>query len=332
MDDIDRQLLILFQKEIPLKPRPFDWIGKAAGIHSADVMLRLNRLQEEGLLGPVSAVWNAGKIGCRSYWFAMQVPDRYVQQAAYHLSGHPGVTYCVRRRGAFNFWFSLTLPRQETLEFHAGRLKELSKTEHLIPLKTEKIYKTFGRTEEWLEEVKKEDAEDLTPLEQKLVSLLQEAFPLADDPYGWIAREIGSSRELVLKQLQYFYKSGRLRKICALPPMKNKKAQNALLLWQLPEEKSDRAGAALAEFPEIIFCVKRAPSEELPYTLHVLAETDGEDEIEPLIRRMETEIGMWPRRLLMKEKEEKRARIKYFSRDIEDWRLQHEGQPAPLSI
>ncbi len=330
MDDTDRQLLILFQKEIPLKPRPFEVLGKSIGIHGADVMLRLNRLQEDGLVGRLAGLFDPEKIGYRICFVAMKTAEDRAQQAAYYLSGHPGVTMCVRCSGSFNFWFSMVLPAAEPLEFHLNRLKELSEAQKLLMLKTEKIYKPAGKSsggeiqENQAFEDSKKCWEDLTPLERKLIRFVQDDFPLADNPYGKIAAEIGSSEELVLKQLQFFKKKGQLRKISTASLPRVRKAGGVFLLWNLPEEKTEEAGQTLAGFEEVVFCAKRTPYQELPYNVHVSAEGVPEGKVPELIERMERKIGMWPRQVFLKEKEEKRARMKYFSKDIEDWRLQHE--------
>lgn len=327
MDDIDRQLITLFQKEIPLKPRPFEVLGKGIGLHSADVMLRLHRLQEDGQAGRISALFDAEKLGYYSYSAVFRVPEEYKDQAAYYISGHPGVTQCIRRKGSYNFWFSIMLPVQESLEFHLGSLKEYSKAQKFLLLKTEKVFKpAVGSGSD--KKAAGKFQEELTLLERKLIRALQEDFPLADDPYGRIAKAVGSSEELVIKQLQFFQKKGLLKKIRVLASAGSKKASGPLLLWNVPEEKIAEAGGMIAEFSQIRFCAQRASSDEMPYNLHVLAEDLAEEAVQDLIDKIERGIGMWPRQVLFKEKEEKRGRFKFFSKDIEDWRLLHEGQTA----
>lgn len=288
-------------------------------------MLRLNRLQEDGEMGRICALFDAERIGYQSYLAAFRVPAEYESQASYYIHGHPAVTQCVKRAGSFNFWLSILLPAEESLEFHLVSLKELSKAQKFLILKTETVYKPLARNS--AEKTAVKDTEPLTAMERRLIRVMQDEFPLADQPYARIAKDAGTAEDLVLKQLQSFQKRGILKKITVLPAPGAKKKNSALLLWNVPEEKISRAGAAIAEFPEVIFCAKRAPSEELPYNLHVLAEEDAE-KIPALIDRIETAVGMWPRQVLLKEKEEKRSRFKFFSKDIEDWRMLHDSQTA----
>lgn len=297
------------------------------GLLGADVMLRLNRLQEDQRAGSIQIFFDAEKMGHQSYSLAMQVPAEYEDQAFYHIAGHPGVMQCIKRKGSFNFWFSMMLPAEESLEFHLGRLQELSQAQKFLILKTEKIYKPL-RKKAAVRKQGTQGFESLTMLERKLIAVVQEEFPLADAPYGKIAEALGTSEAWVLKQLHFFQKKGLLRKIAVMPALRVKKEAGTLLLWNVSEEKIEQAAAVISGFPEIGFCAKRVSCEALPYNLHVLAEGIAEEKVPALTDKMERGIGMWPRQTLLRVKEEKRAKFNFFSNEVEMWRLQNEEQPA----
>jgi DNA-binding Lrp family transcriptional regulator len=58
MDDIDRKILNLIQKEFPVTAEPFKEIGTSVGISEDEALGRVKRLKEEGIIRRIGAVFD----------------------------------------------------------------------------------------------------------------------------------------------------------------------------------------------------------------------------------------------------------------------------------
>ena len=66
MDAIDRTILNIIQEEFPLTKRPFESIGKQAGIGGKETLERIRRLTEEGYIRRIGLVLERKKLGYAS--------------------------------------------------------------------------------------------------------------------------------------------------------------------------------------------------------------------------------------------------------------------------
>jgi DNA-binding Lrp family transcriptional regulator len=65
MDVIDRQLIIATQSGLPLVPKPYQVIAKQLRLSADEVMQRLRKLEENGIIRRMGAVPNHYKLGYR---------------------------------------------------------------------------------------------------------------------------------------------------------------------------------------------------------------------------------------------------------------------------
>lgn len=308
VDEIDRQLLIYLQREIPFQTRPFEAIGRKIGLDSADVILRIHRLRDEKVIRQISAVFDSGKIAYQSTWIAVKVAEESADAAAAVICRHPGVFACSKWGAEFNLWFVLALPKQEALEGHCRYLEQLTGAQRLLALEAVKIYKPLeGRVS---------DSKDLSDDEIRLIRILQEDFPLTDEPFRRLAKQADLTEAFLFHQMRLFQKRGFLKRIAAVASRREKSAGNRLVMWRIPEEKIDAAGAEIASFPEVQTCMERSAHAELPYTLYAVAE----GVLEAFLRKAEQKIGRWPSQGFSKIKDYKKSRPKYFDEEIEKWR------------
>ena len=63
MDAIDRKLLNLIQEDFPLAAAPFAEVAARLGIGEGEVLDRIGRLREEGIIRRIGAVFDLRKLG-----------------------------------------------------------------------------------------------------------------------------------------------------------------------------------------------------------------------------------------------------------------------------
>ncbi len=126
MKEHEKQILDLFQRDFPLSSRPFAEIGQRLGIGEDEVINTLERLQENGTVSRVGAVFRPGSVG-QSQLAAMEVPEDRFCEVAEWISSLKEVNHNYEREHRFNLWFVITAPdlqglknTVEKIERHTG--------------------------------------------------------------------------------------------------------------------------------------------------------------------------------------------------------------------
>ncbi|MCL4459960.1 MAG: AsnC family transcriptional regulator [Chloroflexi bacterium] len=141
LDLTDKRLLNVLQSEFPLCERPFKAIAERLHLSEAEVLERVRRLKESGLIRQISAIFDSRQLGYRSALVAMQVPEERLAEVAALISAHPGVSHNYRREHAYNLWFTLTVPPESNPQQVASGLAQQVGVERMMYLPATKAFK-----------------------------------------------------------------------------------------------------------------------------------------------------------------------------------------------
>ncbi|TRX02679.1 AsnC family transcriptional regulator [Candidatus Methylobacter oryzae] len=98
LDEQDRQLLSHIQLGLPICARPYAEIGRRCGMNEAEVIARLTRLKQQGLIKRMGVIVKHRQLGYRANaMIVWNVPDHLVKQLGGHISRFPFVTLCYQR-------------------------------------------------------------------------------------------------------------------------------------------------------------------------------------------------------------------------------------------
>ena len=98
LDARDRQLLERVQLGLPICPRPYAEIGCACDMPEAEVLERLTRLKQKGLIKRMGVIVKHQELGYRANaMIVWNVPDNLVKQLGGHISQFDFVTLCYQR-------------------------------------------------------------------------------------------------------------------------------------------------------------------------------------------------------------------------------------------
>lgn len=116
MDAYDKQILDIIQSSFPVDTRPYAVVGEQVGLTEAEVLARVRRLKEEGVIRRMGANFGSRQLGWKSTLCGAEVHldklDRFVAE----VNQHPGVTHNYLRAHKFNVWFALIAPSSEAIE------------------------------------------------------------------------------------------------------------------------------------------------------------------------------------------------------------------------
>ncbi len=115
LDALDRRLIDSYQRGLPVCTRPFHTVAERLGTSEAEVIERLERLQEMGVLSRVGPVFDHARAGA-SLLAAVALPEAERDAFAELINAAPGVNHNYAREHAYNLWFVMTAPDEAELE------------------------------------------------------------------------------------------------------------------------------------------------------------------------------------------------------------------------
>ncbi len=101
---LERRLLNEYQQGLPLSPTPFAEIARKLGVYETTVIETLRRLETEGLISRVGAVFRPNRVGA-STLAAMAVPADDLERVAAIVNAFTEVNHNYEREHRYNLWF-----------------------------------------------------------------------------------------------------------------------------------------------------------------------------------------------------------------------------------
>ncbi len=112
---LEQRLLNEFQHGLPLTPEPYADIACQLGVYETTVVETLRRLQTEGVVSRVGAVFRPNRIGA-STLAAMSIPEEELEEVAEIVSSFAEVNHNYEREHHYNLWFVVVADDEESLQ------------------------------------------------------------------------------------------------------------------------------------------------------------------------------------------------------------------------
>lgn len=141
LEQVDKKLLNLIQTNFPLVPEPYKYIGEVLGITEEEVILRIKKLQENGVIRRLGGIFDSRKLGYSGALCAMQVPEARIEEVAAVVNSFPGVTHNYIREHSFNMWFTLLAQSKEEMGDILNLIRQRTGIDEIITLPAESIFK-----------------------------------------------------------------------------------------------------------------------------------------------------------------------------------------------
>ncbi len=268
-------LLNRWQHGFPLVPAPFATIATALGSGEGDVIAALRDAQGSGALSRIGGVWAAGAGGA-ALLCALAVPAQRLAAVAALVDAVPGVNHNYEREHHHNLWFVITGCDSATLR---DRLDTLERDTGLrtLRLPMQRVYRIdLGFDLERVQATPLVAAPTATaprvaPLDAPLAALVEDGMPLVGRPYAEWAARLGVPEARVLDTLQRWLAQGTLRRFGVV--VRHHELgydQNAMTVFDVPDDEVDSCGAALARQPGVTLCYRRARADGWPFNLYCM--------------------------------------------------------------
>ena len=349
MDDLDKRILTDLQTALPLAERPFHALAERLGVPPDDLLVRVRRLANVGIIRRIGPVFDSGRLGYVSRLVAARVPADRVEDAAAHVNRLPGVTHNYERRGAYNLWFTLTAPSQADLERALDDLRRDTGIPDFHSLPALAVYKVRVHFD-----VAGEAASDaaepavaaarpppspfapgrpapapprrrarspgipppLSEQEKQLVRLLQDGLPVEREPFAEAARRLGWTDHEVAEQVRAWLARGVIRRFGAVVRHRELGFRaGGMAVFRVPADEVDAAGRRLAAHAEVSHCYRRPPLPDFPYNLFAMVHGRSEAAVREAVARMAADAGLAEYDVLLSGREFKKASMRYYLED-----------------
>lgn len=140
-DTTDRAILNRIQSHFPITPQPYLSIANDLGLTEAEVIERIRRLKENGIIRRIGANFIPNKLGFVSTLCAARVPEDKIDSFADAINRYPGVTHNYQRDHEFNIWFTFIAPSMEEIDNNLQNISRETGISDIISLPATKTYK-----------------------------------------------------------------------------------------------------------------------------------------------------------------------------------------------
>jgi len=141
MDDIDKGILNEIQSDFPITSRPYNEVGKRLNLSEPEVIERIKRLKEEGIIRRIGGNFQSGHLDFASTLCAAKVPEKKIRHFVEVVNRYPGVTHNYLRDHAYNVWFTFIAEDMAYIENALKDISEQTGVAELLNLPAVKMFK-----------------------------------------------------------------------------------------------------------------------------------------------------------------------------------------------
>lgn len=142
LDELDRKILNRIQEGVPLEPRPFRALGPEFGLSEDELLARVQRLGDAGVVRRLGPILNYPAWDMSGVLVAAQVKPERVPDAEAAMREFPEITHAYLRDHEWNLWFTVIAQDEaarNAVIAEVTRRAELTEVRKLPQLKSFKL-------------------------------------------------------------------------------------------------------------------------------------------------------------------------------------------------
>jgi len=331
MKTLTQRLLNDFQREFPLNPEPFERIARELDISTGNLLDYLRELQVSGVVSRVGPVFRPNTIGA-STLAAMAVPPSQLEQVAAIINSFAQVNHNYEREHRFNLWFVVTAEDRQAVETTLDAIRQqtgydvmslpLLRDYHIdlgfhMPFDNEMAITEMTDPSRSMPESPADQA--VTGSAEDLIDAIQGGLPLVPRPYLEIAERLGCSEAEIIDQLRDLLDNGIIKRLgIVIRHHELGYRANAMVVWDVPDDRVDRVGMQLGDQDCVTLCYQRPRRlPDWPYNLFCMVHGRDRSEVLACIDRITAalDIDAIPHEVLFSGRRFKQRGARYRIQD-----------------
>ncbi len=141
MDEIDKKILNILQKEFPLEERPFQIVAERCDLTEEETLGRIQKMKDESIIRRIGAVFDGAKLGRASTLCAARVPEEKIEKFVDVVNAYKGVTHNYLRDNEYNIWFTVNAASLKDIELFLVALKEKTGVTDILDMRAVRTFK-----------------------------------------------------------------------------------------------------------------------------------------------------------------------------------------------
>ena len=150
-------------------------------------------------------------------------------------------------------------------------------------------------------------------LDINVIRKIQEDLPLVPQPYRAISEELQITEAELMNKIEEFYSKGIIRRFGATLNHRNIGFKaNAMVVWQVPDERIKEVSKIMILFPQVSHCYQRPTFSSWPYNIFTMVHGKTKEECERIIEEIKDSVNINEYNILYSTHELKKCSMKYF--------------------
>ncbi len=141
LDKADRLILNQIQRNFPVCHRPFLALARRLQLKEKEILQRVQRMKEAGIIRRIGASFSARAVGFHSTLCAAKVPRGKIKEFVAVVNSYPGVTHNYEREGDYNVWFTLIAPSEKKVHQILKQITAKTGVKEILNLPALKTFK-----------------------------------------------------------------------------------------------------------------------------------------------------------------------------------------------
>jgi len=123
MEEIDKKILNIMQKDFPLDQKPFARVGELIGLEEKDVIERVANLKKNGYIRRIGPIFERKKLEYASTLCGVHLDKDRMMEFINEINTHAGVTHNYERQGYLNVWFTIAARTKDDINIFLSGLE-----------------------------------------------------------------------------------------------------------------------------------------------------------------------------------------------------------------
>jgi DNA-binding Lrp family transcriptional regulator len=141
VDAVDRQLLNIIQTNFPIASRPYRVLAEKLGVTETDVLERVQRLFETGVIRRIGPSFESRSLGYTSTLVAAKVPEEQLKEVVSIVNSFHQVTHNYSRDSEYNLWFTLICKNENEVQQVLEEIKSRTGISEVYTVPAKRVFK-----------------------------------------------------------------------------------------------------------------------------------------------------------------------------------------------
>jgi DNA-binding Lrp family transcriptional regulator len=153
----------------------------------------------------------------------------------------------------------------------------------------------------------------LSEQDRQIIRELQNGLPLVSRPFRLMGERLKMSEELLINRIACLKENGQIRRFGAAVRHHDLGfTANAMVVWDVPGDKTEETGRIMAGFREVSHCYQRPRYPGWPYNLFTMVHGRTREECINIAEQISKDTGIEKYEMLFSTAELKKSGMRYF--------------------